>query len=104
MEAIWVFFDLPELGSFSPSFADSGYDYIFLVENMGNCFFLVQFYVIWCSTALLVGALVYKCKVFKLKKTHEKLKKDLFWSVALRFVFESYLELSICVTVGLLNL
>ena len=41
VEAIWMLFDFPELGSFSTSFADSGYDYIFLVENMGTCFFLV---------------------------------------------------------------
>ena len=32
------------------------------------------------------------------------MKKQLFWSMAIRFVFESYLELVICVTIGLLNL
>ena len=32
------------------------------------------------------------------------MKKHLFWAVAIRFVFESYLELVICVTIGLLNL
>ena len=32
------------------------------------------------------------------------MKKKLFWSIAIRFVFESYLELVICVTIGLLNL
>ena len=32
------------------------------------------------------------------------MKKQLFWSMAIRFVFESYLELVICVAIGLLNL
>ena len=41
VEAIWMLFDFPELGSFSSSFANSGYEYVFLVENMGTCFFLV---------------------------------------------------------------
>ena len=35
---------------------------------------------------------------------HEKLKKQLFWSTALRFIFEAYLELVICVTIALLNI
>ena len=32
------------------------------------------------------------------------MKEGLFWSVPLRFMFEAYLELSICVSIGLLNL
>ena len=32
------------------------------------------------------------------------MKDQLFWSTALRFVFESYLELVICVTIGMLNI
>ena len=71
---------------------------------MGSCFFLVQFYIIWSIVTLLVGAIVTWCKVHKLTKAHDWMKKDLFWAVALRFVFESYLELSICVTIGLINL
>ena len=46
-----------------------------------------------------------KCfKIHKLTNLHEKLKKQLFWSTALRFIFEAYLELVICVTIALLNL
>ena len=41
IEGIWLFFDLPEKGAFSLSFASSGYEYTYLVENMGTCFFLV---------------------------------------------------------------
>ena len=32
------------------------------------------------------------------------MKKQLFWNTALRFIFEAYLELVICVTIGLLNI
>ena len=41
IEAIWFFFDFPETGAFSLSFASSGYEFINLVENMGSCFFIV---------------------------------------------------------------
>ena len=46
IEGIWFFFDLPERGAFSLSFASSGYEYTYLVENMGTCFFLVQVYIL----------------------------------------------------------
>ena len=32
------------------------------------------------------------------------MRKKLFWSAALRFIFEAYLELVICVTIGLINI
>ena len=41
IEGIWFFFDLPEKGAFNLSFQSSGYEYTYLVENMGTCFFLV---------------------------------------------------------------
>ena len=54
---------------------------------------------------MLILSLLIKCfKVYKVTNIYEKLKKQLFWSTALRFIFESYLELVICVTIGLLNL
>ena len=71
---------------------------------MGTCFFFVQLYLSSCILTLLVGMLVKCFKVYKLQSIHDKMKKKLFWSIALRFVFESYLELVICVSIGLLNL
>ena len=104
VEAIWFFFDFPESGSFSLSFASSGYEYINLIENMGTCFFMVQIYLTQCCF-LLILLLLMKCfKIYKVTNLYEKMKKQLFWSTALRFIFESYLELVICVTIGLLNL
>ena len=104
IEGIWFFFDLPERGAFSLSFASSGYEYTYLVENMGTCFFMVQIYLTSCIIALLLLLLIRYAKLYKLQNVYERLKKNLFWSTALRFVFESYLELTICVTIGLLNL
>ena len=104
IEVIWFFFDLPERGEFSPSFGSSGYDFIYLVENMGTCFFIVQIYLTQCLISLLLLLLIRYAKVYKLQNIYERLKENLFWSTALRFVFESYLELSICVTIGILNL
>ena len=71
---------------------------------MGTCFFFVQLYISSCILVVFIGTLIKCCKVYKLKNIHDKMKKRLFWSVAIRFVFESYLELVICVTIGLLNL
>ena len=104
IEGIWFFFDLPERGAFSLSFASSGYEYTYLVENMGTCFFVVQIYLSSCIIAMLLLLLIRYAKLHKLQNIYESLKKNLFWSTALRFVFESYLELTICVTIGLLNL
>ena len=104
IEAIWFFFDLPELGSYSPSFGDSGYDYIFLVENMGTCFFMVQIYILFCLVTLGLGILIKYCSIPKAQPRHKKMKDTLFWGTAIRFVFESYLELVICVTIGMVNI
>ena len=104
IEAIWFFFDFPELGSYSPSFGDSGYDYIFLVENMGTCFFMVQVYLFSCLITLSLGLLIRLCSITRAKPRHKKIKDTLFWGTAIRFVFESYLELVICVTIGMLHI
>ena len=36
VEAIWYFFDLPEKDAFNLNFQNSGYEYVFLIENMGT--------------------------------------------------------------------
>ena len=58
IEAIWYFFDFPELGAYNPNFGDSGYDYIFLIENMGTCFFLVQVYLFCSLVTVVLGILI----------------------------------------------
>ena len=65
---------------------------------------MVQIYLSSCIVALILLLLIRYAKVYKLKNIYEKLKQNLFWSTALRFIFESYLELVICITVGMLNL
>ena len=104
VETIWYFFDLPEGGSHSLSFQSSGYEYKNLIENMGSSFFLIQIYLIQCLLVLVIWILIKHGKFNKLTKLREKMKEGLFWSVPLRFMFEAYLELSICVSIGLLNL
>ena len=104
IEAIWFFFDFPELGAYNPNFGDSGYDYIFLIENMGTCFFLVQVYLFCSLMTVLLGVLIRTCSINKAKPTHKKWKDKLFWGTAIRFIFESYLELVIAVTIGLKNI
>ena len=54
IETIWFFFEFPEAGSYSLSFQSSGYEYIYLIENMGTCFFLVQIYLTSCVIALVL--------------------------------------------------
>ena len=71
---------------------------------MGTCFFMVQIYLSSCIVVLILLLLIRYAKVYKLQNIYEKLKQNLFWSTALRFIFESYLELVICITVGMLNL
>ena len=104
IETIWFFFDFPEQGSYSLSFQSSGYEYIYLIENMGTCFFLVQIYITQCVLVLLLWLLIKYAGCHKLLTPQTKLRKGLFWSVPLRFIFEAYLELVICVTIGLMNL
>ena len=74
IEAIWFFFDFPELGAYNPNFGDSGYDYIFLIENMGTCFFLVQVYLFCSLMTVLLGVLIRTCSINKAKPTHKKWK------------------------------
>ena len=37
-------------------------------------------------------------------KYYHKLKEKLFWGAAIRFIFESYLEMTICVCIGILTM
>ena len=104
VETIWFFFDFPEDGSHSLSFQSSGYEYKNLIENMGCSFFLVQIYLIQCLLVLIIYLLIRYAKVSKLIKLHRNMKESLFWSVPLRFFFEAYLEMVICVAIGMLNL
>ena len=71
---------------------------------MGTQFFFVQIYLFVALVSLLITLIVRYTKQPKLEKANKKLKQKLFWSVALRFVFESYLEFLICVSIGVMNL
>ena len=107
IEGIWFFFDLPERGSHSPDFSASGYEFKFIVENMGTCFFMVQIYIFLCIATLICYLIIRftkGCFIQCVQCIYTKLKAILFWPVALRFIYESYLELAICVIVSLLNL
>ena len=64
----------------------------------------MQTYLFVVLVALLITLIVRYTKQPKLDKANKKLKQKLFWSVALRFVFESYLEFLICVSIGVMNL
>ena len=66
IEAIWFFFDLPERGAYSLSFQSSGYEFTYLVENMGTCFFIVQVYIMSCIIALVLFLLIRIAKLNKL--------------------------------------
>ena len=107
IEGIWFFFDLPERGSHNSSFQASGYEFKYIVENMGTCFFMTQIYFLLCIVALICYFILRctkGCLIEYVSSVHAKLKEILFWPVALRFVYESYLELVICVAIALLNL
>ena len=104
VEAIWFFFDLPEQGAHSLNFQNSGYEYKFLIENMGTQFFFVQGYLFIVLLTLLTALVVRYTRSAKLDKVNKKVKEKIYWSLALRFVFESYLEFLICVTIGVMNL
>ena len=46
----------------------------------------------------------FKHKSKWIKKYYIKSKNFLFWGAALRFIFESYLEIGLCVTIGLVTM
>ena len=73
VEAIWFFFDFPEKGSFNLNFSNSGYDYIFLIENMGTQFFFVQIYLITCLITLVISLVIRFKKAKKLEKANKSL-------------------------------
>ena len=104
IEAIWAIFDFPQKGAYSLSFQSTGYEYIYLIENMGTCFFLVQIFLTACLITALLALIAKYTNNEKVANQHKKMKSQLYWGVPLRFLFEAYLELLICVTIGLLNL
>ena len=53
---------------------------------------------------LLITLICLFTKNTKLDKANKDIKSKLFWPIALRFVFESYLEFTICVTINVMNL
>ena len=71
---------------------------------MGTQFFFVQGYLFIVLLTLLTALVVRYTRSAKLDKVNKKVKEKIFWSLALRFVFESYLEFLICVTIGVMNL
>ena len=66
IESIWYFFDFPEQGSYSLSFQMSGYEYVYLIENMGTCFFLVQIYLTSCILTMILWLLIKYAGIYKL--------------------------------------
>ena len=104
IEAIWAILDFPEKGAFSLSFQSTGYEYIYMIENMGSCFFLVQIFLTSLVITFILSIMLKYCQIERVAKFYNKMKESLFWGTPLRFLFESYLELSICVTIGLINL
>ena len=71
---------------------------------MGTQFFFVQGYLFIVLLTLVITLIVRYTRSPKLDKVNKKVKEQIFWSLALRFVFESFLELLICVTIGVMNL
>ena len=99
IEAIWYFLELPDRGSYNLSFASSGYEYLHVTENLGTATMLVQVYIISCLLCL--GLMVLKDKHVLINEWYLKSRNFLFWGAALRFIFEAYLETSLCVCIGL---
>ena len=65
---------------------------------------MVQIYFTQCVLVMLLWLMVRYAGCYKLENIQTKLRKKLFWSIPLRFIFEAYLELVICVTIGLMNI
>ena len=65
---------------------------------------MVQIYFTMCMFVIVFWLLIKYAGCYKLENIQTKLIKKLFWSVPLRFIFEAYLELVICVTIGLMNI
>ena len=53
---------------------------------------------------LLITLICLLTKNPKLEIANKNIKTKLFWPIALRFIFESYLEFTICVTLNVMNL
>ena len=73
-EAIWFFFDFPEQSAYSLNFQNSGYEYTFLIENMGTQYFIVQAYLIAVLVTLIITLVIMITKSPKLDKANKKVK------------------------------
>jgi len=99
IEMIWYFFEFPDRGAYNLNFSSSGYEYLHVIENLGTSVALVQLYFFSCFLCLVMYCLKHKHE--RINRYYEKMRNFLFWGAALRFVFEAYLEISVCTTIGI---
>jgi len=97
-----LFFELPECQAHSSGFELTGYESIYVSENLGTIFVLMHVYAILYIASGLLFLLGKKWNSFA--KGYQKLAKFLFWNGLIRFFIEAYLELSLAVIVNLVHL
>lgn len=93
------FFTLPESVTHSANFATTGYESIYVAENLGTIFVMMHFYLLAYIFAGVFYILGKKWQVCA--KVSAKLNAALFWNGLLRLFMEAYLEFSLAVILNL---
>ena len=91
--------NFPEKESHSLAFESSGYENLFLAENMGSGFLMVHLFFIVCILIFVVTCAARKSP--KTLKYTSKINNRLYFSIPLRFLYESYLETIISIAIDL---
>jgi len=100
-DVVMMAFDFPDAEPFNEGFDSIGYGSMYPVENLGTSWLLMQIYLVllvlwftlrWISTN--------RPGCPRVALFRDKLGGFIFWGAALRFLFQSYLELCLAVFIG----
>lgn len=78
------------------------------IENMGSIFFYFIFIILAYSLFPALSLLLFRTEMYFLfhnfirgTKLQQRLEKNVYWNMILRFLLESYLEICLCSMIGL---
>ena len=98
-EEILNIFDFPVTESYNLAFQSTGYESMFAIGNLRTSVLMMNFWLLFLVLWIVLGICAIKCA-----KSRNWLANFVFYSMILRLFFESYLETSLSVFVGLTNM
>ena len=99
VEAVWSVLEYPPTDSYNALFDRTGYRFIYSVENMSTAFIAIQVYILVTILCFLI--LWTDCKKINRHNKFKKLTNQLFFGSSLRFIYEGFLQFSICIIISL---